>query len=56
MYVPASEDVKDNVYVTKSLDPQSHFESATDDVLRLYKKITGKELDLVNLPEDTDDG
>lgn len=56
MYVPVSEDVKDNVYVTKSLDPQSHFESATEDVLSLYKKITGKDLDLTNLPEDTDDG
>ena len=56
MYIPSSDVVKDNVYVTKSLDPQSHFESATDDVLSLYKKITGKDLDLVNIPEDTDDG
>lgn len=56
MYVPSSEDVRDNVFVTKSLDPQSHFESATEDVLSLYKKITGKELDLTNLPEDTEEG
>lgn len=55
MYVPSSDVVKDNVFVTKSLDPQSHFESATDDVLSLYKKITGKDLDLVNLPEDNED-
>jgi len=37
------------------MDPQSHFESATEDVLYLYKKITGKDLDLTNLPEDTDE-
>ena len=55
MYVPSSDVVKDNVFVTKSLDPQSHFESATDDVLSLYKKITGQDLDLVNLPEDNEE-
>ncbi len=37
------------------MGPQSHFESTTEDVLQLYKKITGKDLDLTNLPEDTDD-
>jgi len=54
LYVPNT-DYSDNVYVTKSLDPASHFESATIDVLELYHKITGKELDLTNLPEDTDE-
>lgn len=54
LYVPNT-DYSDNVFVTKSLDPQSHFESATMDVLELYQKITGKELDLTNLPEDTDE-
>lgn len=54
LYVPNT-DFKDNIYVTKSLDPQSHFESATLDVIELYQKITGKELDLTNLPEDTDE-
>jgi len=38
------------------LDSTSHFESATDDVMNLYKIITGKDLDLENLPEETDDG
>jgi len=56
LYVPSDEKFADNVYVTRSSDVTSHFESATEDVLRLYKKITGKDLDLVNLPEDTDDG
>jgi len=48
-------DFKDNVYITQCLDPMSHFESATEDVLRLYKLITGKDLDLVNRPEDAED-
>jgi len=54
LYVPNT-DFSDNIFITKSLDPQSHFESATQDVLELYTKITGKELDLTNLPEDTDE-
>jgi len=54
VYEPKS-NFSDNVYITKSMDPQSHFESATEDVLALYKKITGKNLDLTNLPEETED-
>ena len=54
LYEPVS-DSKDNFYITKSLDPQSHFESATEDVLRLYKQITGKDLDLTNLPDYSED-
>jgi Rab GDP dissociation inhibitor len=54
IFVPHS-DFSDNVFITKSMDSQSHFESATEDVISLYKKITGKDLDLTNLPEDTED-
>jgi len=48
-------DFKDGIFVTKSLDPTSHFETATDDVINLYKIITGKDIDLENLPEETED-
>jgi Rab GDP dissociation inhibitor len=54
VYEPSS-NFSDNIYITRSMDAQSHFESATEDVLNLYKKITGKDLDLTNLPEDTDE-
>jgi len=47
-------DFKDNIIITKSLDPTSHFESATEDVLELYKRITGVDLDLANIPDDPD--
>ena len=49
IYEPAS-NFTDNIFITKSLDHQSHFETATEDFLTLYKKITGKDLDLPNLP------
>jgi len=46
---------EDNIFVTKTLDATSHFESAADDVIRIYKLITGKDLDLENLPDDPND-
>lgn len=55
MYEPANANTADNIFVTKSLDPTSTFESAAADVLRVYKQITGKDLDLENLPEDIEE-
>lgn len=54
MLVPDT-DNSDNVFISSSYDPSSHFEGATNEVLRLYKKITGNDLDLVNLPDDNED-
>lgn len=51
MYEPAPGPVTDNVYVCASMSPTSHFEGETQNVLDLYKQITGEDLDLVNLPE-----
>jgi Rab GDP dissociation inhibitor len=34
------------LFVTKSYDATSHFESASDEVLELYQRITGEKLDL----------
>jgi Rab GDP dissociation inhibitor len=32
--------------VTSTLDATSHFESSAEDVIKIYKSMTGKELDL----------
>ena len=45
----------DGVFISNSFDATSHFESETENVLELYKKITGKELDLTDLPDDADE-
>jgi Rab GDP dissociation inhibitor len=45
----------DGVFISNCFDETSHFESETENVLDLYKQITGKELDLVNLPEDVEE-
>jgi len=50
MMVPTSTGEKDRVYVTQSFDPTTHFETAITDVLEVYKRITGKELELTDGP------
>lgn len=51
LYMPTQDGSATKLFVTKSYDPTSHFESASDDVLAIYKKIFGQELDLTVLPE-----
>lgn len=43
----------DGIFVTQSLDATSHFESSAEDVCKVYKAITGKEVDL-NVQEKAD--
>ena len=43
---PVDNSFKDNVFVTSCFDPLSHFENDTNNVIELYKKISGKDLDL----------
>lgn len=45
----------DGVYISSSFDATSHFENETENVMNLYKEITGKDIDLTNLPEDVDE-
>lgn len=52
MYVPVDDGTKDNVFVSSSFDPTSHFEGETHQVINAFRRITGKEIDLENLPED----
>ena len=51
IYQPIDTSFKDNVYITTSFDPQSHFENDTDNVIDIYEKITGAKLDL-NIEEE----
>jgi Rab GDP dissociation inhibitor len=45
----------DGLFISDTFDATSHFENETENVLRLYTEITGKTLDLENLPEDVDE-
>jgi len=45
----------DNVYVTSSYDPMSHFEEDSAEVLAMWKTITGTDLDLTYTPDPDED-
>ena len=46
LYEPTTKG-EDNVYVSKSYDATSHFETTTDDVQRIYYEMEGKELGMM---------
>uniref|UniRef100_A0A7S2IKN9 Rab GDP dissociation inhibitor n=1 Tax=Zooxanthella nutricula TaxID=1333877 RepID=A0A7S2IKN9_9DINO len=50
--LPEDDGTKDGVYVTATYDPTSHFEDASQEVLRMWKTIVGEDLDLTALPEE----
>jgi Rab GDP dissociation inhibitor len=37
---------RDKCYISKGYDATTHFETTVDDVLEMYKRMTGKDLDL----------
>jgi Rab GDP dissociation inhibitor len=44
LYEPLEDGTKDDVYISRSYDASSHFESTTDDVKDIYFRMTGKPL------------
>ena len=46
IYEPVDTSFKDNIFITTSFDPQSHFENDTDNVIKIKQKITETKLDL----------
>ena len=54
VYEPIEKSFKDNVFITNSFDPLSHFEHDTDNVIELYEKLTGTKLDLEMEEEKTE--
>jgi len=45
---PCAGGTDDSLYISKSFDPTSHFESAITDVLEIYERITGKPLEFTD--------
>ncbi|KAI3916533.1 hypothetical protein MKW92_009763 [Papaver armeniacum] len=46
VYKPTNKEDDDNCFISTSYDASTHFESTVQDVLAMYHKITGKEVDL----------
>jgi Rab GDP dissociation inhibitor len=51
-FEPLEDGKHSNLWITKSYDPSSHFEIASQDILEIYEKIVGEKLDLNIEPED----
>lgn len=51
MYEPIESGQKDNVYLSRSYDATSHFETTTDDIRDIWKRATGQELKVEGLRE-----
>jgi hypothetical protein len=50
IYEPIGEEQGKNIYITRSYDPSSHFESVCQDVKDVYKRIIGHDLQLKQRP------
>ena len=53
LYAPKESGEKDNVFISKSYDASSHFETMTDDVRDIYRRAEGQELVVEGLKEGT---
>jgi Rab GDP dissociation inhibitor len=44
IYTPIADGRADNIFITRSYDATSHFETVVDDVHDVWKRIIGKDL------------
>jgi Rab GDP dissociation inhibitor len=54
-FVPLDDGTKDGIFISSTYDGSSHFESSSLDVLSLYKRITGKDMDLTPMKEPSEE-
>jgi Rab GDP dissociation inhibitor len=54
LYEPIEDGTKDHVYISKSFGPDSHFGWECSDILDIYKRIMGRDLDLTPPKRDAD--
>ncbi|KAF2437753.1 GDP dissociation inhibitor [Karstenula rhodostoma CBS 690.94] len=53
LYEPVEGGENDNVFISKSYDATSHFETTTDDIKNIYQRVEGKPLVVEGLREGT---
>jgi Rab GDP dissociation inhibitor len=44
LYSPTSDGTADNIFITRSYDATSHFETVVEDVQNVWKRVVGSEL------------
>lgn len=55
LMAPVSDGSADNCFITESYDATSHFETAAENVLSLYERLTGTKLDMTISADSTQD-
>ena len=53
LYTPTSTGEADHIFITRSYDATSHFETVVDEVHNVWKRVTGR--DLVLKARESDD-
>ncbi len=53
-YEPIGDGTDNRCFITKSYDATSHFETAADDVLEMYERLTGSPLDMTISADTTE--
>jgi Rab GDP dissociation inhibitor len=56
LYEPLEDGRKDQVFISKSFDPETHFDKSCEDILDIYKRITGKDMDLTPPKKEENNG
>ncbi|KAK3713997.1 hypothetical protein QZH41_018777, partial [Actinostola sp. cb2023] len=56
IYEPISDGTEDKIFISKSYDATTHFETTCEDIMAMYKRITGEEFDpsSINVNLDVD--
>jgi Rab GDP dissociation inhibitor len=55
LYAPTNDAGAENLYITRSYDATSHFETSDEEVLAIYERIVGEKFDLNVQPTEDDD-
>ncbi|KAK7493949.1 hypothetical protein BaRGS_00014831 [Batillaria attramentaria] len=55
LYEPVDDGKESKVFITRSYDATTHFETTCDDVVRTYKRITDRDFDFSRVKHNTDD-
>jgi len=45
-FVPNDDGTESKIFISSTYDATSHFETTCDDVMDIYRRVTGQELDL----------
>lgn len=55
LYEPVEDGTRDNVFISRSYDATTHFETCTDDVKDIYKRVEGKDLVIKERKDKTEE-